>query len=157
MCIVIDTNALASVFNKSCDSFHEFFPVWNWIINGNGFVVFGGSHYRKELSKAYRYLRLLRELKNIRKAIEVKQDLVDEKETELLGISSLKTFNDQHIIAIFCISKCRLFCSDDKRADKYIKNKSYYPKGHKRPKIYRSLKNKSLINDKYIVQIQNLD
>jgi hypothetical protein len=155
MCIVIDTNAFAPVFNDNCEAAFQFAPIKDWILSGNGFIVFGGSKYRRELKKSYRYLRLIRELKKIRKAVEVSKSLIDSFENNLKIKTANTQCNDQHIIAIFCVSKCLLFCSNDSSFDKFLKNKAYYPKGQKIPKIYRSLKNKALVDDKYITKIQN--
>jgi len=47
-------------------------------------------------------------------------------------------FNDEHIVAIVIVSRCKVVCSDDKESYPYIRRADLYPKGMKRPKIYRS-------------------
>jgi len=155
MCIVIDANTLAPVFNDRCDLHSDFKLIKKWIFDGNGFLIFGGTKYKNELKKAYRYLKLIRRLKDIHKAIEVCQRMVDMKEKDIITQTKGTSCNDQHIIAIFCVSKCILYCSKDSSSDVYIKDQKYYQKGHKRPKIYRSSKNSNLINDRNIVKIYN--
>lgn len=156
MCIVIDTNAISDVFNQNSKQHKDFQPVRHWIVEGEGHAVYGGAKYKEELSKAHRYLRLFRLLKDARRAFEIDQGMIDteqirlEKETEGLAC------NDQHIIAIFVVSGCRLFCSHDSRADKYIRDKSLYPKGHARPSIYRSCNHQHLLSRKYIVKLRNV-
>ena len=155
MPIVIDANTFAPVFNESCSLHSEFSPVRAWITDGPGLVVYGGTKYKKELHRAYRYMRLVRQLKNANKAVEICQDRVDEREREIEELTRGSGCDDQHIIAIFCVSKCRLFCSHDGRADRYIKSQALYPKGQQRPKIYRSLANQGLLCRTYVVRLQN--
>ena len=59
MCIVIDTNAMPSVFNSNCTNHKEFAPVRSWIINGRGHLVFGGTKYKKEICQMGRYRRII--------------------------------------------------------------------------------------------------
>lgn len=155
MCIVIDTNALAPVFNESCADHVQFSPIRDWIIDGDGFIVWGGSKYERELKKAVRYLRLFRLLKDSGKAVEVSKKLVNATEKSTKLKSKGTKCNDQHIISIFIVSGCRLLCSIDNSADKYIKNKTFYPKKHKIPSIYRGLNQKHLLVKKNIVEIRN--
>jgi hypothetical protein len=62
MCIVIDVNTLASVFNPETEKHEEFSPVKRWIEGGKGFVIYGGTKYKAELQKTFRYLRLIRQM-----------------------------------------------------------------------------------------------
>ena len=125
-------------------------------MEGRGRIIFGGTKYKTELKNAPRYLKLFRLLKDSRRALEVRQDLVDERERELIDLTDGTGCDDQHIIAIFCVSKCVLLCSSDSAAYPFIKDKRLYPKGHKRPAIYKSSRNTSLLCDRHIVPIQNL-
>lgn len=156
MCIVIDTNALAHVFNQNSKAHQDFEPVRHWVIEGEGRVVYGGAKYKEELLKAHRYLRLLRLLKDARRACEIKEDMVNAEHVRLEQATKGTDCNDQHIIAIFVVSGCRLFCSCDSSSDKYIKDESLYPKGHPRPSIYRSRNHKHLLSRKYIVRLRNV-
>lgn len=156
MCIVIDTNTLAHVFNESSAGHQDFEPVFDWVTTGPGHVVYGGTKYKKELWKAPRYLRIFRLLKDARRACEIDQNMVDEEHARLDQKTQGTDCNDQHIIAIFVVSGCRLFCSHDRCADKYIRDKSLYPKRHSRPSIYRNRKHQRLLCQKYIVKLRNV-
>ncbi len=156
MCIVLDTNVFASVFNETSKMHIEFEPVRYWITAGEGHAVYGGSKYKKELKEAYKYHRIFRLLKDARRAFEIKEEIVDAEETRLKRITTGTDCNDQHIIAIIIVSGCRLFCSADNHADKYIKNKAFYPSGIKRPLIYRNRKQKHLLSQKNIISLRNV-
>jgi hypothetical protein len=133
----------------------EFSPVKQWIIQGNGRIVYGGSKYRAELQKMGRYMKLFLELKKAGKVSEIKDEIVDRWEQSLLQQGPKGGFNDQHIVAIFIVSHCRLFCSHDEQAYRHIKNKSLYPVGHKIPKIYRCREHRNLLCNAFIVKLQN--
>jgi len=156
MCIVIDTNALSYVFNQNSKGHQDFEPVRKWVIEGEGRIVYGGTKYKEELLKAHRYLRLIRRLKDARRACEIKEELVNAECVRLEKTTKGTNCNDQHIIAIFVVSGCRLFCSCDSRSDKYIRDKSLYPKGQPRPSIYRSCNHRHLLSRKYIVRLRNV-
>ena len=80
MCIVIDINTLASVFNESSAEHQNFKPVFDWIMNGNrAVIVYGGSKYRKELERAGKYRKLFIELRNAGKTCEIDSQVVDDK------------------------------------------------------------------------------
>ncbi len=51
MCIIIDVNALNEVFNTDSVNHLEFKPVRDWIIEGKGKVLYGGTKYRDELMR----------------------------------------------------------------------------------------------------------
>ncbi|KJR42529.1 hypothetical protein MCHI_001578 [Candidatus Magnetoovum chiemensis] len=154
MCIVIDINALSGVFEKGSTNFKDFEPIRKWVLKGKGFIVYGGTKYKEELKKASKYLKLLSELKK-RKLVEVDGQLVDDNEQMANDLANDPHLDDAHIIAIFRVSECRLFCSLDKRADTFVKKEKLYPKGQKPPSIYKSRKNSNLLCDKYIVEIKN--
>lgn len=156
MCIVVDLNSLPNVFCPDSKKHADFKPVHDWIIHGKGYAVYGGTKYKVELGKSYRYLKLFRQLKETRRAIEVRQDAVDARESELLSTTKGKGCDDQHIIAILCVSGCLLLCSEDKRSFKFVKNRCYYGKGRPKPRIYQSPKHKFLLCDENIVHLRNI-
>jgi hypothetical protein len=157
MCIVIDMNTLAPVFNQGSKKHKEFKPVRQWVVEGNGHLVYGGTGYKDELKKVPRYSRLFRLLKDAGRAFEVNEILVDSEHARLIKKTRGTNCDDQHIIAIFIVSGCRLFCSEDSRADKHIKNKNLYPKKHPVPMIYRNHKHAPLLNPKNIVKLSNIN
>lgn len=154
MAIIVDTNTLGLVFNEKCRRHSEFKPVHDWIIHGRGRVVYGGSKYKKELQNAG-LVPLFLQLKNSRRAVEIKEGLVDGREAELIDLTQDTDCDDQHVIAILCVSRCLLVCSEDSRSYKFLKLRKFYPKGYKGPKIYRSLNNIGLLCLKNCVKLRN--
>jgi hypothetical protein len=151
MCIVIDTNTFASVFDRESEKHPDFKPVLDWIIFGNGKAVIGGSKYREELRRSHKYLRIFIELSKKRKVMSIDDESVDKIQVEIEKKHNDKGFNDPHIPAIIIASGCRLICSGDKVAYQFFKRKNIYPKNIVRPKIYSKASNADLLNDKNIV------
>jgi hypothetical protein len=133
MCVIIDTNTLHKVFGEKDG---DFTPVRTWIICGPAKIIIGGSTYKRELSGASKYLRVIRELDLKRKVVRISDQCVDEAENQLRGLPIAAQFNDQHLVALTDESGCRVLCSEDKKADKYIRDKSLYKKSGP-PSIYR--------------------
>lgn len=157
MCIVLDANVFSCVFNPKDIDHVEFRPVRNWIYRGPGFLVYGGTEYKQQLRKCPNYLSYFNELSKKRKTKEVNHKLVDKQQAivnELMGPHD--DCDDTHIIAILRVSGCRLFCSKDAKADRYITDKRFYTAKQRPPKIYRSGKHKNLLCSAYIVMIKNL-
>jgi predicted nucleic acid-binding protein len=153
MCIVIDTNTLARVFDSTNKEHNNFQPVYEWIINGNGKIVYGGETYIGELLKANRYYKLILQLNKAKKAINISENLVNEHEKIVKELKKHRDFDDPHIVALIRASKCKLICTDEKRAIPFFKNIELYEKSTDRPKIYTSLKNKGLLIDRNISKV----
>jgi len=151
MCIIIDTNTLASVFDQTSANHANFKPVYDWIYTGKGKVVYGGTRYLNEIKK---YAGVFNELKNKKKAIKVNDDLVDRMEVEISDKIVHADFDDQHLVALLIISGTKLICSLDERAYKYFKHEQFFNRAGKRPKIFRgSQQNKDLLTDNNIADI----
>ncbi len=151
MAIIIDTNCLSRVFNRKNKEFPEFEPVFNWIIDGNGFIVYGGSKYMDELKKSNKYLSLFANLNTLKKTFMCKEtesiDRLTEYYKEKFGDED---FDDPHLPAIVLVTKCHLICSKDIRSFKYIKCSKMYSKRFKIPQIYYCKNNANLLNDSNI-------
>ena len=145
MCIVIDTNTLAPVFNQSNEEHDEFRPVKDWISRRQGYLVFGGTRYRQELKKTYRYMRLVRQMKDSGHAVEIRDEPADTNEVAVIQKTSGTDCDDQHIIALLGTSRCPLLCSRDIRSYEFVTKKSLYPKGMPKVRIYSSGKNRDLL------------
>lgn len=145
MCIVVDINTLAPVFDESCGLHSDFVYVKNWIEAGRGYLVFGGTKFKQELGNS-KYLRLIRLLKDAGRAVAVRDDVVDAEEARVKDQTEGTDCDDQHIIALLGVSRCPLVCSLDKSSYKHIRNRSLYPPGMPRVKIYSSKKNQSLLS-----------
>lgn len=152
MCIIIDANALHSVFIRGKSDHEEFKPVLDWIMEGKGKIVYGGAHYHNEIPP--KYLGIFVALRNARKAIRVDDAAVDKYQRELEA-KGLKGFNDHHLIAIISVSRCKLLCTKNianKNDIKCLNNKDLYPRGVSPPSIYSRGKNKDLLCDKNIAE-----
>lgn len=156
MCIVIDPNVYPDVFRTDAREHHEYEPVLQWITEGKGFIVYGGKKYKKEMKRATRYHAIIAELDRKGKVTEVNGKMVDLEQVSLDTLIGAKSCDDCHIIAIFKVSWCRLFCSNDKRNDKYIKNRRFFSGGQKPPFIYRKRSHHPLLCKKNIVKIRNI-
>ena len=116
-------------------------------------MIYGGETFKKEYkdflsSKENKNRKLFIELNNKKKIKELPKDEVDTLEAKLYLIERYgkNKFNDAHLIACCIIGKCKLICTDDSRADKYLKNKKFYSKSTMRPSIYRNIKHQHLLS-----------
>lgn len=150
MCIIIDTNSFASVFNQKSSDHDQFQPIKNWIYSGSGRIVYGGTKYLLELTRSGKYLKVFVELGNIRKATILDKELVDRTEFDIKEKNTNADFNDTHIVAIVIISGCRIVCTKDSTSDVFLKDKCFYPKKFKVPKIYRGKDSVHLISNNSI-------
>lgn len=150
MCVVVDTNCLASVFDCKSENHPQFAPVLEWIIHGKGKLIYGGSKYIGELYKAHKYIKIINELKKKGKAICVEKELVDREQERIEKEITDKDFDDPHLPAIVIVSKCKVICSCDTRSIKFVTLPQLYPKGIDVPKYYTSKRNIDLLSDKYI-------
>jgi len=148
MCIVIDSCAFSSIFNREAKDHCEFLPILNWIVKDKGKMVYGGSKYKKELSKIPKYLRFVGQLKRAGKVIEINGSAVDKHQSDLEAKCRHRDFDDAHIVAIVIESGCKLICTNERRAIPFFKNNDFYPKGVKKPKLYTSSNNCGLLEKK---------
>jgi hypothetical protein len=133
----------------------DFAPVRHWILEGKGFLVYGGSKYMHELTRMTRYLKLVRLLKDARRAYEIDAAEVDRRQKEIVTLTGNTVCNDQHVIAILSVSGCVLLCSGDAESDKFVKNPLFYRRGRK-PKIYRSRRHERLLCDRSLVGLYHV-
>lgn len=154
MAIIIDTNCFSRVFNSQDAKHADFEPVLKWIVEGNGFIVYGGTKYTEELKQCTRYLKLFNLLKTLGKAIEFKEKCKEiDKTMHKLEIEfGDDDFDDPHLPAIAQITKCKLICSNDTRSIKYVRNPKMYPKKFSTPVYYTGKKDKKLLIDRNIDQ-----
>lgn len=144
MCIIIDANTFAPVFDTKCTEHNEFRPVYNWIIDGKGKLVYGGEKYRGELKKAKRYHGIIMQLLTVKKVVEINDAKVKQKRIEIENSIPNSKSNDSHILAISLVSGCKLLCSKDASSYKLVKK-------NRQIKIYSSQRNRGLLNDRNIV------
>lgn len=153
MCIVIDTNTLTKVFKHSDAKHADFQPVFDWIINGNGKMVIGGSTYRNENFERMKWFApLLINMRYVGKVVEIPDDTVDKEESRIKSLNLHHDFDDPHIVALLTTSRCKLICTTDKRAFPYLQNRNLYPRRTKIPAIYQNSKNSNLLCDAYVAR-----
>lgn len=150
MCIIIDTNCLASVFDRKAEKHNQFAPVLEWIISGKGKLIYGGSKYLEELKKSRKYLRIINLLKSKGKAVLINKVLVDAEQKRIEKEITDDDFDDPHLPAIVIVSKCKIICSVDSRSIKFVTQSRLYPKGIDVPKYYTNIRNKDLLCDRNI-------
>lgn len=148
---MIDTNVLGKVFKESATNHAQFKPVKDWIIQGKGKVVYGGTRYISEIKGAY--LDLFVQLKKAGKAVSISSNLVDTEEQIVANMISHADFDDQHLVGLLRASGCRLICSLDSRAFPYFTNNLFFTPASSKPRIYCKLKNSVLLCDKNIADL----
>ena len=150
MCIIIDTNCLASVFSKTAENHDEFEPVLEWMLHGKGKLICGGTKYIDELKKTKKYLNIINCLKDKGKVIFADKENVDQEHSRIEKMVNDKDFDDPHLPAIVIVGKSKLICTKDTRSVKFITRTDIYPKGIDIPKYYTGARNIKLLSDKYI-------
>ena len=120
-----------------------------WIIEGKGKFVRGGSKQAEELQRATRYLRIIQDLERAGKVIIESDRVVDEKQAEMIRLIPDADFDDAHIMALLIVSECKILCSLDSRSFKYLKRKQYY-RNRQRPSIYTRKSHRSLLCEKNV-------
>lgn len=150
MCIIIDTNTLALVFDKTTKGHDEFKPVLDWIFKGKGKVVYGGTKYKLELKK---YLALFKELNTANSAVNIDDLKVDEAEFVASSMINNKDFDDQHLVGLLTVSKCKLICSNDKRGYPFFRHNLFFNPASNKPKIYSGRRNSGLLIDRHIAVV----
>jgi len=150
MCIIIDTNVISTVIDKTTQNHANFKELHEWIFRGKGKIIYGGTKYLKEVSK---YAVLFTELRKIGKAVYISNGLVDNQEAVVSEQINHPNFDDQHLIALLKVSKCKLICSLDARAYPYFRHALFFQPASNKPRIYSSSRNKSLLCDKNLCEL----
>ena len=146
MCIIVDTNVFGNVFDAKNKDHIQFKPVKEWIFNGNGILVFGGTKYEKEVFSD-KYRKFILQLLIAGKAKRINLVEVDKHE-ELVKLKIPNAdFDDKHIAAIVRACGCKLICTKDTRSIPYLKDLRLYRSRELSPKFYTSKRNENLLVD----------
>lgn len=151
MCIIIDTNALPSVFKQSSVNHLQFKPVRDWILDGKGKVVFGGTKYIDEIKGTY--LGIMLQLRKAGKAVIIPSELVDREQYIVEGMIVHVDFDDPHLVGLLRVSGCKLICSLDVKAYPFFRHITFFGLAANRPRIYSSRKNICLLQDRFITDV----
>lgn len=153
MCLVLDTNVFGAFFDPESEKHNEFIPALEWVVRGKGKIVFGGSKYKNEMKETNKYIRFFASLERAGKLVRISDSEVDRKQDEVKKMEPKKDFDDPHLVAIVLVSQCRIICTNDKRALPYLKRTDFYKGKVKKPKVYQSKRNSSLLADCNIADI----
>lgn len=147
MAIIVDTNCFSRVFCRNNKEHNEFAPVLEWVLDGNGFLVYGGSKYKQELRKCMKFMHFFNMLKKAGKAFAFDDNYIDYLQAKNEQIIKHPDFDDPHLPAIVYVSKCRLICSKDTSSAYFVTDPILYPKGFHVPQYYSGKRDKHLLND----------
>lgn len=156
MCILIDINVLCCVFSSTPAQHPDFLPVKKWVTSGPGTIVYGGSHYRGELRKTFKYFGIMTELNRQGRISRIHDGQVDAAQQIVEDMIDDPRCDDPHLIAIIRVSGCRLICSNDRRADRYLKDHRLYNNRNSVPKIFRNSSHRHLLNRRNIVALRSV-
>jgi hypothetical protein len=135
--MLIDANLISVFFNKDNNRHEVYRPVLNWFITGRAKIIIGGGHYKNELSRQRKFLPIIQELRRFNKTHSFFDGDVENLTAIIQSQETSGDLDDPHIIALLVISQAKLFCSEDKRLDKFLVNKKFYPGNQEPPKILR--------------------
>lgn len=148
MRLLIDTNIFHKFFNVNHKEHNEFKKAHKCLFDCKGVMLFGGSTFEKEINISLSsYKKILIELSKSGKFIQLDKSTIDLEEKRIKLLEKSNDFDDPHIISCVINGKIQIICSDDSRADKYIKDPKFYPKQFSIPKIYRKSIHHKLLND----------
>src|SRR6266851_6753084 len=97
MCLVIDTNCLAMVFGEKAKHHYRFRPIFEWVSNGKGRMIYGGTKYNTELGKTRKFLGIVGELSKQRRTIQLPDVTVDTIAAALKQQFPDPLFDDEHL------------------------------------------------------------
>lgn len=150
MAIIVDTNCFARVFCRNNKEHADFAPVLDWIVNGNGFLVYGGSKYKKELRDAMKFMHFFNMLKIAKKAVAFDDVPIDRLQKKYEQLIKDPDFDDPHLPAIVLVTKCRLICTKDRRSFRFVTSPDLYPKRFHTPMYYSGLQDEGKLNNRNI-------
>jgi predicted nucleic acid-binding protein len=150
MCIIVDPPLFVPFF-KSSDPDHAIYaPVREWIENGRGKLVIGGTSYKKELMRVASILRLITELEKRGKVVRVEDSVADIEEAAAKKIEPRNDFDDPHLVGLVRATRCRLICVRDPRSHRFLRSTVFYEGTKNRPSLYTRPKNRDLLCERNI-------
>lgn len=143
MYLIVDVNISHKVFLTERTT--EFKPVFTWLKNGFGRIVYGGKN-KKELNRNKDVAREIVLLDSAGQAFFLGNDDLLEEISECIKTSDHYESNDAHILALARVSGSRLLCSHDKELQKDFKKKPLL--GDSRGRTYQNKSHKRLLYGK---------
>lgn len=137
MCLIVDANRAHVLFGQPGSDVAA--AVWKWL-RKDGILIYGGQ-LAAELGRTAGALRLLAELRRSGRAVK-ESDVDIAREEERIKASGECASNDQHVIALACVSGARVLYTEDKTLMKdFVNTRLLRPKG----KIYRRAQQRRLL------------
>ncbi len=124
MCVIIDMNVWPDLCSDATRT--RFGKVRAWLDTDEGRVVFGGTKYREEVGRIHAAVQLLAAYAQAGRAIQYKDAPIDDEAARIEREEQTRS-NDQHILALACISGARILCTDDKKLMSDFKNRELVP------------------------------
>lgn len=88
MCVIADPPTFIPIFKASDPEHSQFSPVRNWVTNGPGKFIVGGSTYERELMSVKSVIPFLAELERKRKIVRLSREAVDAEELQVKALES---------------------------------------------------------------------
>ena len=126
MCAILDSNVCDRVFGGA-DRPNAGKAFFDWINNGTGRLVIGGSRLQRELNRNHKFKDWSATAIQYGFLRRCDDNLVNQRESSITDLAS----NDSHIIALAIESGARLLCTEDKNLIRDFKNRNLIksPKG----------------------------
>ena len=148
--VILDTNCFSRVFNQKDMNHPQFASFLEWLCDGPGFLVYGGSRYFSELKKAEKYLRVFSILHRYNKARVYNKEQIDNEADRVSRMIEHQDFDDPHLAAIVIVSRSEVICTTDARCFPFLKRKDIYDGKAKCPKFYTGERCNNLLSSRYV-------
>lgn len=145
MCIIADPPTFIPIFKETDPEYGKFSAVRDWVKNGPGKFITGGTTYQKELMAVKSIIGLLSELEKRGKVRRNNTTAVDREEGVVKALEPAQDFDDPHLVALVRVSGCKIICIRDPRSHRFLRMAKFYKSTKDRPKLYTREKNKNLL------------
>jgi len=136
MCMLIDANLIPVVFSSRNSRHAEYKCLLEWFLYGKPKIVIGGYFFTKEIAISLKsYLPLFTEFSKLNKVHKIDDAAIQQLTEEINSSENNPDFDDPHLLALLVLSKAKLYCSEDERSYRFVKDKKFYPDGCNPPKI----------------------
>lgn len=152
MCIVSDPPALLAIFKSDHEKHADFSAVGDWVMNGAGKFVMGGTLYKQELARLKSLIPLISELKRKNKIVSADDAIIDARVLALKAIEPSTDFDDPHLVALSNATGCKVIGIIDPRAHRFLRRAAFYAQLRDRPSLYTRARNSNLLNPRNIVK-----
>lgn len=140
MCIVVDPGTLPIILKDDNSDHENFKPVLDWILSGQGKLVYGGTTYAVHLERMPSILKVMRLMREGRRVLLLDNSAVDQVESQLYSQCKSSKFDDGHVVAAVIVSGCRLVCTHDTSSHRFLRRDSFYVGKARKPSIYSNTK-----------------